>query len=152
MALVAIANRVAVKADSVKVSHAAMKARVDSWRVESPVLAPMDDTENPGEIEITNARSSERNTAYTDFLYRRLQRKGYLQRDAQRLQVGGGRRLVQRLLRALESTPVAIEGELTLSVSASIGFANFPLPPHQLRRVLAIDGAALALHLYARSG
>jgi malate dehydrogenase (oxaloacetate-decarboxylating)(NADP+) len=38
-----------------------------------------------GEIEITNARQSERNEAYTSFLYRRLQRQGYLQRDAQRL-------------------------------------------------------------------
>jgi malate dehydrogenase (oxaloacetate-decarboxylating)(NADP+) len=39
----------------------------------------------PGEIQVTNARSSERNAEYTDFLYKRLQRKGYLQRDAQRL-------------------------------------------------------------------
>ncbi|HEY7797116.1 MAG TPA: phosphate acyltransferase, partial [Hyphomonadaceae bacterium] len=39
----------------------------------------------PGDIQVTNARSSERNAEYTDFLYKRLQRKGYLQRDAQRL-------------------------------------------------------------------
>jgi malate dehydrogenase (oxaloacetate-decarboxylating)(NADP+) len=38
-----------------------------------------------GEIEITNARQSERNAQFTEFLYKRLQRKGYLQRDAQRL-------------------------------------------------------------------
>ncbi len=38
-----------------------------------------------GEITITNARVSDQNETYTDFLYRRLQRKGYLQRDAQRL-------------------------------------------------------------------
>src|SRR5262249_34491186 len=37
------------------------------------------------DITITNARTSERNAEYTDFLYRRLQRQGYLQRDAQRL-------------------------------------------------------------------
>jgi malate dehydrogenase (oxaloacetate-decarboxylating)(NADP+) len=38
-----------------------------------------------GELQIMNARVSDRNEAYTDFLYKRLQRQGYLQRDAQRL-------------------------------------------------------------------
>ena len=42
------------------------------------------DLEKPG-IEIINARLSKRNAVYTDFLYERLQRKGYLFRDAQRL-------------------------------------------------------------------
>jgi malate dehydrogenase (oxaloacetate-decarboxylating)(NADP+) len=36
-------------------------------------------------IEIHNARLSNRNTAYAAHLYERLQRKGYLQRDCQRL-------------------------------------------------------------------
>ena len=36
-------------------------------------------------IEIHNARLSRRNADYTDFLYARLQRKGYLFRDCQRL-------------------------------------------------------------------
>jgi malate dehydrogenase (oxaloacetate-decarboxylating)(NADP+) len=36
-------------------------------------------------IEIHNARLSRRNTDYADFLYARLQRKGYLFRDVQRL-------------------------------------------------------------------
>ena len=42
------------------------------------------DLDRPG-IEIVNARLSRRNTAYTDYLYGRLQRKGYLYRDCQRL-------------------------------------------------------------------
>jgi len=37
------------------------------------------------DITITNARTSDQNAEYTDFLYKRLQRQGYLQRDAQRL-------------------------------------------------------------------
>jgi malate dehydrogenase (oxaloacetate-decarboxylating)(NADP+) len=37
------------------------------------------------DIMVTNARSSEHNAEYTDFLYGRLQRQGYLHRDAQRL-------------------------------------------------------------------
>ncbi|MCA3644270.1 MAG: NADP-dependent malic enzyme [Methylobacterium sp.] len=38
-----------------------------------------------GGIEIINARISTRNAAYTQFLYEKLQRNGYLQRDCQRL-------------------------------------------------------------------
>ncbi|MEL7480745.1 MAG: phosphate acyltransferase, partial [Pseudomonadota bacterium] len=36
-------------------------------------------------LEIINARLSDKNPEYTDYLYRKLQRKGYLKRDAQRL-------------------------------------------------------------------
>ena len=36
-------------------------------------------------IEIINAALSQRNAAYAAYLYERLQRKGYLQRDCQRL-------------------------------------------------------------------
>tara|TARA_R110000744_G_scaffold61821_5_gene127676 strand:+ start:620 stop:2899 length:2280 start_codon:yes stop_codon:yes gene_type:complete len=36
-------------------------------------------------LEICNARLSEQNSDYADFLYGRLQRKGYLRRDVQRL-------------------------------------------------------------------
>jgi malate dehydrogenase (oxaloacetate-decarboxylating)(NADP+) len=42
------------------------------------------DINRPG-IELINARLSRRNTAYADHLYARLQRKGYLFRDCQRL-------------------------------------------------------------------
>ena len=38
-----------------------------------------------GELTIMNARVSDQNEVYTDFLYKRLQRQGYLMRDAQRL-------------------------------------------------------------------
>ena len=36
-------------------------------------------------LEIVNARVSERNAEYVEFLYSRLQREGYLVRDVQRL-------------------------------------------------------------------
>jgi len=42
------------------------------------------DLNRPG-IEIINARLSRRNALYADYLYERLQRKGYLLRDCQRL-------------------------------------------------------------------
>ncbi len=38
-----------------------------------------------GGIEIINARLSQRNAAYAAYLYERLQRQGFLQRDCQRL-------------------------------------------------------------------
>ena len=37
------------------------------------------------ELNIINARLSEHNADYADYLYKRLQRFGYLHRDAQRL-------------------------------------------------------------------
>ncbi|WP_099865829.1 NADP-dependent malic enzyme [Pararhizobium haloflavum] len=42
------------------------------------------DLDRPG-IELVNARRSHRVNAYVDYLYARLQRKGFLQRDCQRL-------------------------------------------------------------------
>lgn len=42
------------------------------------------DLDRPG-IEIINARLSSRNAAYADYLYEKLQRKGYLTRDCHRL-------------------------------------------------------------------
>ena len=42
------------------------------------------DLDRPG-IEIVNARLSRRNGVYSDFLYERMQRKGYLLRDCQRI-------------------------------------------------------------------
>src|SRR5207344_834992 len=38
-----------------------------------------------GRIEIVNAAMSSRNAAYAAYLYERLQRRGFLQRDCQRL-------------------------------------------------------------------
>ncbi|MDX2028680.1 MAG: NADP-dependent malic enzyme [Alphaproteobacteria bacterium] len=47
-------------------------------------LKAMNLPEDPG-IEIHNARLSKHNTKYTDHLYRRLHRKGYMLRDCQRM-------------------------------------------------------------------
>ena len=41
--------------------------------------------ELPPGVEVQNARLSKRNLAYTEYLFQRLQRKGYLLRDCQRL-------------------------------------------------------------------
>ncbi|MEL7451826.1 MAG: NADP-dependent malic enzyme, partial [Pseudomonadota bacterium] len=53
---------------------------------EERVKAVMDQMGVPeGTLEIVNARLSDKNPEYTDHLYERLQRRGYLKRDAQRL-------------------------------------------------------------------
>ncbi|MFN7180516.1 NADP-dependent malic enzyme [Hyphomonas sp.] len=53
---------------------------------EAQVEATMEQMGVPaGALDIINARLSDNNPVYTDFLYQRLQRKGYLKRDVQRL-------------------------------------------------------------------
>ncbi|MDH7784478.1 malate dehydrogenase (oxaloacetate-decarboxylating)(NADP+) [Ochrobactrum sp. 19YEA23] len=53
-------------------------------RIKDTAKAAGMDIERPG-IEIINARLSSRNSAYADYLYEKLQRKGYLTRDCHRL-------------------------------------------------------------------
>jgi malate dehydrogenase (oxaloacetate-decarboxylating)(NADP+) len=53
-------------------------------RIKETAKAAGMDIERPG-IEIINARLSSRNSAYADYLYEKLQRKGYLTRDCHRL-------------------------------------------------------------------
>jgi malate dehydrogenase (oxaloacetate-decarboxylating)(NADP+) len=60
---------------------ALLVAREDRVRASADALG----IELGGGIEIINARLSQRNAAYTAYLYERLQRSGFLQRDCQRL-------------------------------------------------------------------
>ena len=53
-------------------------------RVRETAAATGLDLDRPG-IEIINARLSSRNAAYADYLYQKLQRKGYMARDCHRL-------------------------------------------------------------------
>ncbi|MGN7959640.1 NADP-dependent malic enzyme [Brucella sp. 22210] len=53
-------------------------------RIKETAKAAGMDIERPG-IEVINARLSSRNSAYADYLYEKLQRKGYLTRDCHRL-------------------------------------------------------------------
>jgi len=74
--------RAAVSYVSQKLGTAILVGREEVVR-ENAKLAGVD-LDRPG-IEIINARLSRKNGVYADFLYERLQRKGYLLRDAQRL-------------------------------------------------------------------
>ncbi|MES2906286.1 MAG: NADP-dependent malic enzyme [Pseudomonadota bacterium] len=60
-------------------------------------------------IEVTNARLSKRNEIYTEFLYARLQRKGFLRRDAQRL-VNTDRNVFAASLLAMDDADAMVTG------------------------------------------
>jgi len=74
--------RAAVSYVNQRLGTACLLGREDQMR-ETARLAGID-LDRPG-IELVNARVSRRLEAYTDYLYARLQRKGYLHRDCQRL-------------------------------------------------------------------
>ncbi len=74
--------RAAVSYVNQKLGTAILLGREDEMR-EMARAAGVDITK-PG-IELINARLSKRNQAYADYLYERLQRKGHLWRDCQRL-------------------------------------------------------------------
>lgn len=74
--------RAAVSYVNQRLGTAYLLGREEQMR-ETAKLAGID-LDRPG-IELVNARVSRRVEAYTDYLYARLQRKGYLQRDCQRL-------------------------------------------------------------------
>ncbi|SOE17954.1 allosteric NADP-dependent malic enzyme [Hoeflea halophila] len=74
--------RAAVSYVNQKLGTACLLGREEQMR-ETAKLAGID-LDRTG-IELVNARVSRRVEAYTDYLYARLQRKGYLHRDCQRL-------------------------------------------------------------------
>ncbi|WP_299865279.1 NADP-dependent malic enzyme [uncultured Hoeflea sp.] len=74
--------RAAVSYVNQRLGTACLLGREEQMR-ETARLAGID-LDRPG-IELVNARVSRRVEAYTDYLYARLQRKGYLHRDCQRL-------------------------------------------------------------------
>ena len=63
-----------------QLGEAILVAREDVARANMRELGLPED-----ELEIWNARLSDRNPEYVDFLYQRMQRSGYLRRDVQRL-------------------------------------------------------------------
>ena len=64
---------------------------------------------NTDGLEIHNARLSTRNTPYTDMVYRRLQRDGYLRRDVQRM-VNQGRNVFGACMVALGDADGMVTG------------------------------------------
>ena len=76
-------------------------------------------------IEVINARLSTRNSAYAGYLYERLQRKGYLQRDCQRM-VNQDRNYFAACMVALGDADAMVTGVTR----------NFSVALHDVRRVI----------------
>ena len=83
-------------------------------------------------IEIVNARVSERNVEYTDFLYDKLQRRGYLRRDVQRM-INQDRNYFAAAMLA--------RGEADAMVTGTT--RNFNMVLKEVRRVLDVEGDSL---------
>jgi len=74
--------RAAYAFESAGLGHALLVGREELVR-ENMVIAGLDPDDT--KLEIINARLSDRNPEFVDFLYARLARQGYLKRDVQRL-------------------------------------------------------------------
>ena len=83
--------------------------------------------DNNGNFEIHNARLSENNERYTDFLYERLQRRGYLRRDCQRM-VNQDRNVFAACMVALGDADAMVTG-LTRSFAVSFDEVTRVLAP-----------------------
>ncbi|MEO1100373.1 MAG: NADP-dependent malic enzyme [Pseudomonadota bacterium] len=80
-----------------------------------------------GSLEVINARLSDRNPEYTDYLYGRLQRRGYLKRDAQRL-VNQDRNVFGSCMLALGDADGMVTG-VTRNYDVALSDARLVLDP-----------------------
>ena len=81
----------------------------------------------PPEIEIHNARISSHNARYTDLLYARLQRRGYLHRDVQRM-VNQDRNVFAAAMLASGEADAMVTG-LTRARSVCLDAINMAIDP-----------------------
>jgi malate dehydrogenase (oxaloacetate-decarboxylating)(NADP+) len=88
-------------------------------------------------IEIINARLSKRNAAYAGYLYERLQRKGFLQRDCQRL-VNQDRNHFASCMVALGDADAMVTG-VTRSFSVALEDVQRCVDPKPGHRVIGIS-------------
>ncbi|MDX2263604.1 MAG: NADP-dependent malic enzyme [Hyphomicrobiales bacterium] len=88
-------------------------------------------------FEIHNARLSERNAEYAEFLYSRLQRKGYLLRDCQRM-VNTDRNIFGACMVALGHADAMVTG-VTRNWSTIYADIRHVLDPKPGRRVIGVS-------------
>ena len=89
-----------------------------------------------GGVEIINARLSHRNAAYAAYLYERLQRHGYLQRDCQRL-VNQDRNHFASCMVALGDADAMVTG-ITRNFSVALSKITHCLDPKPGHRVIGV--------------
>ncbi|WP_417233126.1 NADP-dependent malic enzyme [Brevundimonas sp.] len=92
-------------------------------------------------IEIVNARISEKNTQYTDFLYGKLQRRGYLRRDVQRM-INQDRNYFAATMLAQGDADAVVTGTTR----------NFNMVLKEVRRVLDVTSRLVGLSIVLAKG
>ena len=92
-------------------------------------------------IEIVNARVSEKNDQYTDFLYGKLQRRGYLRRDVQRM-INQDRNYFAATMLAQGDADAAVTGTTR----------NFNMVLKEVRRVLDVTSRLVGLSIVLARG
>jgi malate dehydrogenase (oxaloacetate-decarboxylating)(NADP+) len=88
-------------------------------------------------IEVINARLSTRNTVYIDYLYERLQRRGYLLRDAQRL-VNTDRNHFAACMVALNDADAMVTG-VTRNFSVALEEVRQVIDPKPGHRMIGVS-------------
>src|SRR5499427_5955792 len=88
-------------------------------------------------IEIINARLSKRNASYAAYLYERLQRKGFLQRDCQRL-VNQDRNHFAACMVALGDADAMVTG-VTRNFSVALAAVRRSIDPKPGHRVMGVS-------------
>jgi malate dehydrogenase (oxaloacetate-decarboxylating)(NADP+) len=88
-------------------------------------------------IEIINARLSKRNAVYAEYLYERLQRKGFLQRDCQRL-VNQDRNHFAACMVALNDADAMVTG-VTRNFSGVLADITHCIDPKPGHRVMGVS-------------
>jgi len=88
-------------------------------------------------IRIVNARLSDKNADFADFLYKRLQRRGYLRRDVQRL-VNNDRNVFAACMVALGHADGMVTG-VTRNYAQALGDVQLVLDTAQNERVMGMS-------------
>ncbi|MBB4658057.1 NADP-dependent malic enzyme [Parvularcula dongshanensis] len=88
-------------------------------------------------IEIWNARESTKNEAYTDYLYGRLQRRGYLERDCRRL-VNRDRNVFAACMLAHDDADGMVTG-VTRHYNAALSMIQLALDPRPGERTIGMS-------------
>jgi malate dehydrogenase (oxaloacetate-decarboxylating)(NADP+) len=88
-------------------------------------------------VEIVNARLSDRNADYADFLYERIQRKGYLRRDVQRM-VNNDRNIFSACMVKLGDADGMVTGT-TRAYDAALRDIQLVLDPEEGQRVMGMS-------------
>lgn len=90
-------------------------------------------------VSILNARLSDRNAEYAEFLYRRLQRRGFLLRDCQRL-VNNDRNIFAACMVALDHADAMVTG-ITRNYSVALDNVRRVIDPRPGQRMIGVSMA-----------